>query len=503
MRRSPLKPALLPLVPAVLALASFWPSLRIDHDDRPTNLMLVPAMTLGPRTPSGQPVYVVFEDDSTIGGYTVVRSDIMLQRSTDAGRTWLPEDVLVHRGSPFASAPDITTDPQGNIYVAYRNKDSTGSARCYHCVRSSDGGATWSAPVSIDSGMSGLVRIAADSAGTLLVAWTAGHVYSSVSTDKGVTWSPRLRVDDDTISAACAHADAFVQPGTNHYLVVATAPSDNGSFITQRTYLYRSTDMGQTFQPGVQLDTFGLRGGSSTPHVVADEQHIICDYTGKNNGPDRPTTEARTLYTEPDTWGSPSLVSKLDTSQFWSYYQGAKLAISADGRVHTALMVCCDTTEGLYLPFYVYSSDHGATWSELELANDDTTADSWDPDIAVDSAGNAYIVWQQDPGLRGEIWFATNAPLGIADETSPRPTGATVANAPTIVRGVLLLDGLGTRSELPERNSVMSRAALLDVGGRQVMVLRPGANDVRALAPGVYFVREAQAHAVRKVVVTR
>jgi hypothetical protein len=39
------------------------------------------------------------------------------------------------------------------------------------------------------------------------------------------------------------------------------------------------------------------------------------------------------------------------------------------------------------------------------------------------------------------------------------------------------------------------------------MELLPGANDVRALAPGVYFVREAQeqakAQAIRKVVLTR
>jgi len=73
-------------------------------------------------------------------------------------------------------------------------------------------------------------------------------------------------------------------------------------------------------------------------------------------------------------------------------------------------------------------------------------------------------------------------------------------------------------TELPERNEartapkvipVMSRAALLDVSGRGVLDLHPGANDVRALppalAPGVYFVRmaQAQAQALRKVVVTR
>jgi hypothetical protein len=45
--------------------------------------------------------------------------------------------------------------------------------------------------------------------------------------------------------------------------------------------------------------------------------------------------------------------------------------------------------------------------------------------------------------------------------------------------------------------------------GRQVMALRPGPNDVRALAPGVYFVREElqatglKPQAVRKVVVAK
>jgi len=56
---------------------------------------------------------------------------------------------------------------------------------------------------------------------------------------------------------------------------------------------------------------------------------------------------------------------------------------------------------------------------------------------------------------------------------------------------------------------VMSRAALLDISGRNVLDLAPGANDVNRLAPGVYFVRlwpsavSRQPLAVTKVVVTR
>jgi DNA-binding beta-propeller fold protein YncE len=67
----------------------------------------------------------------------------------------------------------------------------------------------------------------------------------------------------------------------------------------------------------------------------------------------------------------------------------------------------------------------------------------------------------------------------------------------TIVRGVLLLPREGLR------------AALLDISGRKVLDLQPGPNDVRKLAPGIYFVHSQpsavgrQPSAVTKVVVTR
>jgi YVTN family beta-propeller protein len=63
---------------------------------------------------------------------------------------------------------------------------------------------------------------------------------------------------------------------------------------------------------------------------------------------------------------------------------------------------------------------------------------------------------------------------------------------PTIVRRVLFLPAAA--SHKPQA------ASLLDISGRKVVDLHAGANDLRALAPGVYFVREAQAQAIRKVV---
>jgi len=69
---------------------------------------------------------------------------------------------------------------------------------------------------------------------------------------------------------------------------------------------------------------------------------------------------------------------------------------------------------------------------------------------------------------------------------------------PTIVRGVLFLP----KSASPSSNFLM------DISGRKVLDLLPGANDVRALAPGVYFIRgpkteDERPGVVRKVVLTR
>jgi hypothetical protein len=97
------------------------------------------------------------------------------------------------------------------------------------------------------------------------------------------------------------------------------------------------------------------------------------------------------------------------------------------------------------------------------------------------------------------LWGRLGAVPGI--EEAGKQQAKRVAGGATIVRGVLLLSG---------RTSSSPSTSLLDISGRKVLDLKPGANDVRALAPGVYFVRtepsavsrEPSAVTVRKVVLT-
>ena len=111
-----------------------------------------------------------------------------------------------------------------------------------------------------------------------------------------------------------------------------------------------------------------------------------------------------------------------------------------------------------------------------------------------------FLVYQGWAGTVGNktyntdrIWGKMNPSPAIAE--IPRPEARNTDSGGTIIRGVLFLAGSTSASSSP--------SWLLDAAGRKVMDLHAGANDVSGLAPGLYFVRDAQAQAVRKVIVTR
>ncbi|OYD16230.1 hypothetical protein CH330_03475 [candidate division WOR-3 bacterium JGI_Cruoil_03_51_56] len=80
----------------------------------------------------------------------------------------------------------------------------------------------------------------------------------------------------------------------------------------------------------------------------------------------------------------------------------------------------------------------------------------------------------------------------------------TMNRLPTIVRGVLHLGaGLGHNPNSPGGIGLCPAPCLLDAAGRKVMELHLGANDIRHLSPGVYFVRREKNNQTTKVVIQR
>jgi hypothetical protein len=110
----------------------------------------------------------------------------------------------------------------------------------------------------------------------------------------------------------------------------------------------------------------------------------------------------------------------------------------------------------------------------------------------------AVADWELYAGTRAAGLFHGSPPVGIGDRPTDAPRHSWYSG-PTIVRNAIILRGV----------THAARTCLVDACGRRAMDLHSGANDVRALAPGVYFVcqgagrREQGGDRVSKVVVTR
>jgi hypothetical protein len=213
---------------------------------------------------------------------------------------------------------------------------------------------------------------------------------------------------------------------------------------------------------------------------VADEDHVITDYTG-DGWVNQCVTMARTFFEQGDSWGPQCMVAELDTI-YSTFTNGSKLAIDPSGDVHIGLMF--DSREvQIWGIWYAFSTDHGITWSEREEVCNLPTIAQWDPNIAVDDNGFAYLVWQDMRNPKAQIWFSTNSPTGIGSHHRTSLASRSAPH-PTIVRGSLLLPGTLDPS---------NPRTLFSITGRQALDLNPGENDLRGLAPGAYFLRAADA----------
>jgi len=153
--------------------------------------------------------------------------------------------------------------------------------------------------------------------------------------------------------------------------------------------------------------------------------------------------------------------------------------VASDGpKVHVVWRGGRDGNDEIY---YKRSTDSGETW-EPETRLTVNTSQSRRPSVAP-GGGAVHVVWTESRDGNPEVYYKRDpsGSVGLAEPRSPAPGRGRTAAA--VVRDVLRMNGL-------EANSGW-RAGLLDISGREVLELHAGDNDVRRLAPGVYFVVHA------------
>ncbi len=165
--------------------------------------------------PNGD-VYVAWEDGH------LSPDGIFVRRSTDGGATFAkavavatfpPLSLLTGGGGVRATSyPTLAADGTGGVHVAWAAPaaSSTADRSDVWYARSSDSGATFSAPVKVNDDATDTSQafpaIAASPDGTVALRWTDRRndpandaltdVYAALSRDGGRTWGPNVRVTD-------------------------------------------------------------------------------------------------------------------------------------------------------------------------------------------------------------------------------------------------------------------------------------------------------------------
>lgn len=329
-----------------------------------------------------------------------------------AGTGWgTPATVYVDtsRSDVTANADvQLAMDPQGNAMAVWSvydwswNHNSVRAAR--YGVGSGWGSAANLSTESVQSASGG--SVAMDDNGNALVLWTQDRGTSNstqgvmaVRHAAGGGWGTPARIEDATAAAA--------RPGWGPR--VAFDASGNALAVW---YQYS--------RPGIYSNRYSASGGWGTPLAIADAGSSISYDEGVTLAMDKRSGNAMALwnqyggvlwanrYTSGSGWGATAIVDRNGSN----YSQQA--AYDGNGQ---ALAVWANYSCNAYnLPFAQHTAAAG--WSlvprcyESPLYVNSTRDYASEPQLAVDGAGNAMVLWLQS----GSIWSARySAPLDPAD----------------------------------------------------------------------------------------
>jgi Neuraminidase (sialidase) len=247
---------------------------------------------------------------------------------------------------------------------------------------------TFSRPINIsNTGSSHHPVIAADSAGNIYVVWTDYiwgfviddfDIYFSRSTDGGLTWSQAINPTNKLNSGGC---DIAVDSIGNINVVWNVHSGDDRGI-----YFSHSTDEGLTWSQAVNIpNKFGYIRSAKMAMDSVGNIYVVWSEESRS---------IRDLYDiffsrsmdNGATWSQPvNIPNNLKSSN-------TEIAVDNSGNIN---VVWADiTTIGGRDIFISRSSDNGLTWSQP--VNISKKLKGLNPKIAVDSARNIYVVWEEE-----------------------------------------------------------------------------------------------------------
>lgn len=359
-------------------------------------------------------IYTVWEDD------TNTNSNILFSRSTDGGSTFSTPKSLSNTAG-FSFSPRIAVDGSGGIDVVWEDAESTTLDIFFS--HSTDGGATFSTPKNLTNGSpgSGSPMVAADSTGNVFVVWENDSgvlgVFVSRSTDGGATFSSPMTLSTNTGGSVSPQIAVDVNGNVNVVWEDDSGASSDISFS-------RSSDHGATFSAPKSLS---LNVGNSTSAQLAVDLNGNVTVAWENDSPGN-----FDIFVSRSTDGGQNFSTPKNLSNSPGLSRTPQIAVDLGGNINVLWADNAPPNSSTDI-FFSRSGNGGATFSAPQNISN-SAGFSANPSLAVDSGGNINLVWEDStPGNR-DIFFSQSLDAG-ATFSAPQnlSNNAGLSSVPLIV----------------------------------------------------------------------